>query len=489
VLTDLDATVVARGSAPSLEPMSVPIDQLLFHPEAPGNASSPGSSPAGAVERFALKVDRLIAGLDEMLTEQLNAVIHHPRFQALEASWRSLRRLVGTAGRNPRIKVRALDIRWTELCRDLERALEFDRSQLFRKIYEDEFGMPGGEPFGLVVGDYQVLHRRAGGRTTDDVAALRELSRVAAAAFAPIVLDVSPELFGLDSFAELSLPRDLAAVFRLPEYQRWLAFQEGEDSRFVGLVLPRVLARPAYRDDDTRTDGFRFEERCEDHRAVLWGGGAYAFAAVAMRAFDESGWFTQIRGGVLGVEAGGLVPDLEIPWFDTDARGVATIFPGETLIDDAQESALTEVGVIPMVRGNGTSLGVFCSNASAQRPRSYDRLAASINARLSSMLQYVLCVSRFAHYLKVIGRDTVGAVKSPPEIEEKLQNWIQQYVSASENASLATLARYPLREARIEVQELPGKPGSYYCTAQLKPHFQIERIETSFRLVTELASA
>lgn len=477
----MEATVVARGPQPSLASVPAPLEP----PPCTTDASASGQS-----ERFALKVDRLIAGIDELLTDQVNAVIHHPRFQALEASWRSLRRLVATAGRNQRIKVRALDLSWIELCRDLERAIEFDRSQLFRKIYEDEFGMPGGEPFGLLVGDYQVLHRRdASGRATDDVAALRELSRIAAAAFAPVVLDVSPELFGLDSFAELSLPRDLAAVFRLPEYQRWLAFQEGEDSRFVGLVLPRVLARAAYRDDDTRADGFRFEERCQDHAAVLWGSGAYAFAAVAIQAFDQSGWFTQIRGGVLGIESGGLVPDLEISWFDTDAREVATIFPGETLIDDAHESALSELGFIPMVRANGTSLGVFCGNASAQRPRSYDRLAASVNARLSSMLQYVLCVSRFAHYIKVIGRDTVGTVKSPEEIEEKLQEWLLQYVSVSESVSLATLARYPLQEARIEVKELPGKPGSYYCTAQLKPHFQIERVETSFRLVTELASA
>jgi type VI secretion system protein ImpD len=444
-----------------------------------------GASPT-AVE---LQIDRLIAGIDALLTEQVNAIIHHQRFQALEASWRSLSRLIGTAGRNPRIKVRVLDVRWIEVCRDVERAIEFDRSHLFRKIYEDEFGMPGGEPFGILVGDYQVLHRRGAGHETDDVAALRELSRIAAAAFTPIVLGVAPELFGVDSFAELSLPRDLAAVFRLPEYQRWLSFQEGEDSRFVGLAVPRVLARSAYRDDDTRVDGFRFEERRDRHEQILWGCGAYAFAAVVMRAFDESGWFTQIRGGVLGVEAGGLVPDLDIPWFETDAPEVATIFPGETMIEDSQESAISELGFIPMVRANGTSLGVFCGNASTQRPRSYDRLAASINARLSAMLQYVLCVSRFAHYIKVIGRDTVGAVKSPDEIEEKLQTWILRYVSVNDNVSLATLARYPLREARIEVRELPGKPGSYYCTAHLKPHFQIERVETSFRLVTELAAA
>lgn len=475
----------------SLSSAALRLDELevATRPGVAADRRRAAARPAIDEAAFGLLVDRLIAGIDEMLTAQLNAVIHHPRFQALEASWRSLHRLVHTAGRNPRIKVRALDIRWAELCRDLERAIEFDQSQLFRKIYEDEFGTPGGEPYGLLIGDYQVRHGRSASHPTDDVAALRELSRVAAAAFAPLLVGVAPELFGLDSFAELSLPRDLAGAFRLPEYQRWIAFQEGEDSRFVGFVLPRVLVRQAYRDDDTRIDGFRFEERCGTHDTILWGCGAYAFGAVAMRAFAETGWFTQIRGGVLGVEEGGLVPDLDIPCFETDRRDVATIFPGEAMIEDRQESELSELGFIPMVRANGTPLGVFCSNASAQRPRSYDRLAANVNARLSSMLQYILCVSRFAHYVKVIGRNTVGSVKSPAEIETRLQDWIGQYVSINNHATTDVLARYPLREARIEVKELPGKPGSYYCTAHLKPHFQIERVETSFRLVTELAPA
>ena len=436
-----------------------------------------------------LRVDRLIALIDELVTEQVNAVIHHPRFQALEASWQSLRRLVGTTRANPRIKIRVLDLRWRELCRDLERAIEFDRSHLFRKIYEGEFGTPGGEPFGLLIGDYHIAHRPGQGRPTDDIAAVREMSRIAAAAFAPFILGVTPELFGLDSLAELCLPLDLPAVFRLPEYQRWRGFQETEDSRFVGLVLPRVLARQRYRDDDTRNDGFRFEERCGTHEEVLWGSGAYAFASVIMQAFAESGWFTQIRGGVLGIEQGGLVPDLETPSFETDRKDVATIFPGEVMIEDRQENELGELGFIPMVRANGTSLGVFCGNASAQHPRSYDRLAGTVNARLSSMLQYVLCVCRFAHYVKVIGRETVGSVKSPAEIEDRLQSWISGYVSSSDHAQLATLARYPLQEARVEVKEFPGKPGAYYCTAYLKPHFQMERVETSFRLVTDLAPA
>src|SRR5581483_469338 len=320
-----------------------------------------GSSSRAAVE---LEIDRVIAAIDDLVTDQVNAVIHHPRFQALEASWRNVRRLVETAGQNPRIKIKVLDISWAEVCRDLQRAIEFDATQLFRKIYEEEFGMPGGEPYGLVIGDYQVAHRRLVGSNTDDIAALQELSRIGAAAFAPVVVGAAPELFGLDSFAEFFLPRDLPANFRLPEFQRWSRFQDTDDARFIGIALPRILARQGYRDDDTRIDGFRFAEDVYSHDAVLWGNAAYAFAGVVIRAFDASGWFTHIRGGVLGIEHGGLVEDLDIPWFETDAENVAPIFPAETIIRDVDESTLSELGFIPMVRANGTSLGVFCGNAS-----------------------------------------------------------------------------------------------------------------------------
>jgi type VI secretion system protein ImpD len=482
------------------------VDQL-FEPASPADAPSlardesatapvsptgPGAAPAGGddLEPMLRRIDRIIAGLDRLITEQVNAVIHHQRFRRLEASWRSVARLVETAGRSPgRIKVRLLDLRWPELCRDLERAIEFDQSYLFRKIYEEEFGMAGGQPFGLLVGDYIVAHRRGPQRTTDDIAALQGMARIAAAAFAPFVVGASPELFGLDDFAELSLPIDLAATFRSPEYARWHSFQEHDDSRFVGLVLPGVISRGNYRDDDTRGEGFRYREQWLTSDDVAWGSGAFAFAAVVMRAFSESGWFAAIRGGVIGVEEGGLVPDLEIPWFDTDAAGVATIFPGEAQVEDGQEAELGELGFIPMVRANGTSLGVFCGNASAQRPRVYDRLAATVNARLSSMLQYILCVSRFAHYLKVLGREKIGSFASAEELQRDLQSWVMEYTNTNELAPLATLARYPLREARIEVRQVAGSAGAYYCVAHLQPHFQLERVETTFRLMTQLGAA
>lgn len=461
---------------------------LSADPGVAGRAAT--SRPSLDGEAVRLRIDRVIAGIDALITAQVNAVIHHERFRRLEASWRSVSRLVETAGRSPsRIKLRVLDLRWPELCRDLERAPEFDRSQLFQKIYEEEFGTAGGQPFGLLIGDYAVAHRRGPERKTDDIAALQGMARIAAAAFAPFVVGVSPELFGLDDFVGLSLPIDLAAIFRGPEYDRWRSFQEYEDARFVGLVLPGIVARGSYRDDDTRSEGFRFREQRTAADEIPWGSGAYAFAAVVMRAFAESGWFAAIRGGVMGIEEGGLVPDLEIPWFETDAPGVATIFPGAALIEDAQEAELGELGFIPMVRANGTSLGVFCGNASAQRPRVYDRLAATVNARLSSMLQYILCVSRFAHYIKILGREKTGSFASAEELQRNLQNWVMEYCNTNELAPLDTLAKYPLRDARIEVRPLAGRSGTFYCIAHLQPHFQLERVETSFRLMTALGPA
>jgi type VI secretion system protein ImpD len=463
---------------------------------APPGVNGWGAQPLGAIanerEIARLRIDRIIAGLDALVTEQVNAVIHHARFRQLEASWRSLARLVGTAERSSRtaIKIRVLDLRWNELCRDLERAIEFDQSELFRKIYEEEFGTAGGQPFGLLVGDYFVAHRLGPERSTDDIAALHGMARIAAAAFAPFVVGAAPAFFGVDAISELAVFGDpLTTLFRTPEYRRWRSFQEHEDARFVGLVLPRVAARAAYRDDDARNDGFRFREHLASHDEVAWGSATYAFAAVVMRAFAESGWFAAIRGGKLGEENGGLVPDLEIPWFATDAAGVATIFPGETQIEDGREVELDELGFIPMVRAGGTSLGMFCGNASAQQPRVYDRLAATVNARLSSMLQYMLCVGRFAHYVKVIARDKIGSFASAAAIQQVLQDWLMQYCNTNERASAEILAQQPLRHGRIEVRDVPGKPGAFFVIAHLQPHFQLERVETTLRLTTELATA
>lgn len=436
-----------------------------------------------------LTIDRIIAGIDLIITEQVNAVIHHPRFRRLEGSWRSLARLVKTAEHSQRadIKLQVLDVRWPELCRDLERAIEFDQSELWRKIYEGEFGTAGGNPFGLLVGDYLVAHRRGPGRPTDDIAALQGMARIAAAAFAPFVVTVAPEFLGLDEFADLSTPiGDLAALFNGPEYERWRSFQEHPDARFVGLVLPRVAVRDTYRDDGTRLDGFRFREYRSTHDDIPWGCGTYAFAAVVMRAFAESGWFAAIRGGKIGEVNGGLVPDLDIPGFATDAPGVAAIFPGEVQIQDGLEAELGDAGFIPMVRAYGTPLGVFCGNASAQRPRTYDRLAATINARLSAMLQYILCASRFAHYLKCIARDKIGSISSADAIERYLQDWLTQYCNSNDRAPPEIQAQMPLREGRIEIRAVPGKPGSFHCVTYLQPHFQLERVETSFRLTTEV---
>ncbi len=445
----------------------------------------------GSRRRLLAALDRDIAEIDRLLAEQLNAILHHPKFQMLEASWRGLLYLVGVAEAVEGAKVRVLNAGWGEICRDLDRAVEFDQSALFEKIYSEEFGTPGGEPFGLIVADYYMQHARGPGHPTDDVAALRALSQIAAAAFAPVVTGCTPVLFGLDSFRELHVALDLESVFGQPQYARWRSLQESEDARFVGIVLPRILMRRPYAHDGSRCDGFRFRETAAEvgHDGYLWGNAAYAFASVVVRAFGVSGWFAEIRGAAQDSLSGGLVVDLVVDEFATDSPGIASKFSTEVSISERQEKELADLGFIPLMRSHNTDFSVFYSNQSIQRPRHYDRAAATANARLSAMLQYVLCVSRFAHYVKVIGRDRIGAFATPEECEAYLQRWLLNYCMGNDDASPELRARYPLHEARVQVRELPGRPGAFACTVHLRPHFQLDQVVSTFRLVTELAPA
>jgi type VI secretion system protein ImpD len=315
------------------------------------------------------------------------------------------------------------------------------------------------------------------------------LSQVAAAAFAPLVLGASPVLFGLDEFRDLSLPIDIPAIFRSPDYGRWKSFQQTEEARFVGLVLPRVLVRQPYRDDGSRIDGFRFIEDCEapDGSGMLWGSAAFAFASVVIRAFDASGWFTDIRGARRDKRGGGLVVDLPVPWFDTDRRGLAIKPSTDVVLLDRQEEELSDLGFIPLLKAKDTEFSVFYSNQSTQIAMRSQSLVATINARLSTMLQYMLCVSRFGHYVKVLARDKVGSFVTPEECQDYLYRWLLQYCDANEKSSPERLAKYPLREAAVSVRERPGRPGIYQCTVHLKPHSQVDQVLSEFRLVTELA--
>ena len=490
----LAAVIEATGSGPS--EAAAGLDRFLA-------ASSPAAALAawgrlapvpGAAPDPRRLVERLaadIARLDALLTGQVNAILHHPRFQRMEASWRGLRYLVEQADNAQGVKIRVLSLSWRDLARDLERAIEFDQSQLFRKVYSEEFDMPGGEPYGLLLGDFEIWPRSCAEHPYDDIALLRSISQVAAAAFAPFVAGVHPAMFGLDDFADLEQPLNVARTFDQAEYLKWRAFRETEDSRFIGLVLPRILMRLPYEDGGGRVDGFRFREETTgpDHRHYLWGSAAYAFGAVAIRSFAQSGWLAGIGGVRRDVVGGGLVSDLPVHCFSTDPHGIAPKCSTDVIINDYQEQELGELGFIPLCHCADTEFSAFYTNASAQKPRKYDELAATMNARISAMLQYVLCVSRFAHYLKVVVRDKIGSFSEASECENYLHRWIHQYVVADSAASPEVKAEYPLREASIRVREHPGKPGCYLCTAHLWPHFELDGLMAAVRVTTELAPA
>jgi type VI secretion system protein ImpD len=442
-------------------------------------------------QQIARRLERDIAELDRLLTEQVNAIIHLSRFQRLEAAWRGLHYLTGQAEGAEGVKVRLLSVSWRELARDFERAIEFDQSQMFRKVYSEQMGMPGGEPFSVLLGDYEVWPRPCAEHPSDDMGVLRAISQVAAAAFAPFIAGAHPAMFGLDDFRGFQQPLNFPRIFQQTDYFHWRNLRREEDSRFVGLVLPRVLMRQPYGDDGSRVDGFRFKEDVDgpDHGKYLWGSAVYAFGAVLVRSFAESGWLARIRGIQRDVEGGGLVTGLPVHYFSTDKYGVAPKCSTDVIITDYQEQELSELGFVPLCHCADTEYSVFYTNQSIQSPKQYDELAATMNARISAMLQYMLCVSRFAHYLKVLIRDKIGAFTEAGECEHYLHDWLQQYVTADSDASADVKARLPLREARVQVGERPGKPGSYVCTAHLWPHFELEELVAAVKVTTELTPA
>jgi type VI secretion system ImpC/EvpB family protein len=449
----------------------------------------PPSRRPETVREAMLLLTREVARLDALVNRQLNAILHHPAFQKLEASWRGLRYLVHQVEEGENIKVRVLNVSWKELVRDLDRALEFDQSQLFKKVYNEEFGMPGGEPYGVLLGDYDVRPRMGPDYPTNDVEALTKVSQVAAAAFAPFIVAAHPAFFGLDLFTELEMPLDhLAKSFDGPEFIKWRGFRESEDARFVGLVLPRTLMRVPYADDGSRVDRFRFREDVEapDRSQYLWGNAVYAFGSVLLRSFTEYGWLASIRGVERDEEDGGLVTGLPAHSFGTERTGVATKSCTDALITDQREKELGDLGFLPLCHCPDTQLAAFYGCQSVQKPKAYDDLPATVNARLSAMLHYMLCVARFAHYLKVIGRDRLGSFSDPATCEAYLNRWLTNYTYAIDDDDPEGRAKAPLRESRVEVAELPGKPGSYWCKAWLRPQFQIDQMTAAIRLATEL---
>jgi len=442
-----------------------------------------GQARGRSLRQLARMLGRDIARLDGLLTEQVNTIIHHPRFQQLEASWRGLKYLADQLEEGVNIKICVLSVSWKELQRDQERAIEFDRSQLFRKVYSDEFGMPGGEPFGVLIGDYEVQ------LLPGDLETLSGISGTAAAAFAPFIAAAHPSIFDLEDFSSLERPINLQRVFEQKDHIKFRAFRDTQDSRFVGLTMPRVLRRLPYEDDGARVDGFRFFEDVAgmDASKYLWGNAAYTFAAVLMRSFADSRWLADIRGVQRGVEGGGLVTGLPVHSFSTDKRDVARKTSTDVTITDALEKELGELGFIPLCDCKDTEFSAFYTNQSLQKPRKYDRPAATLNAQISSMLQYMLCVSRFAHYIKVLARDQVGSFHGAQDCQRLLQDWLVQYVNPDDDASDEAKARRPLREAQVEVQEIPESPGAFQCQVHLWPHFELDDLTAAIRVTADLA--
>jgi len=428
-----------------------------------------------------------IAKIDEVMSKQLAAIMHTPEFTKLEGSWRGLHHLVMNSETGSSLKIRLLNLSKRELFKDLDKAVEFDQSQIFKKIYESEFGSPGGEPYGALIGDYEFTNH------PEDIGLLQNMSNVAAAAFAPFVTAPGPELFGFDSWEELSKPRDLEKIFEGTEYVKWRSLRDTEDARWLSMVMPRTLARLPYGAGTKPVEEFNFEEAPLDetgvgtttaHTDYCWMNAAYVQGTVMTRAFAQHGFCTAIRGA----EGGGRVEDLPTHVFKSDDGDMDIKCPTEVGITDRREAELSKLGFLPLCHYKNTDYAVFFGAQTVQKPKKYDTADATANAEISARLPYLMATARFSHYLKVIARDKIGSYMEADECETWLNRWISSYVNANAKASQTEKAAKPLREARIAVQEIPGAPGSYNAVAYLRPWLQMEELTTSMRLVAKVPS-
>ena len=423
-------------------------------------------------------LQRRIAAIDEKISDQLNEIMHHESFQQLEASWRGLRYLVFNTETGEMLKLRLLNLTKKELLDDLEKSIEFDQSTFFKQVYEEDYGTFGGHPNTTLIGDFEFSAH------PQDMTLLEEVSHVAAAAHAPFVSMASAALFDMDSYTELGKPRDLAKIFESTLMVKWRSFRASEDSRYTALTAPHILLRLPYGKDFVPVEEFDFEEDVtgKDHSKYLWGNSAYALAARITDAFAKYKWCAAIRG----VEGGGVVAGLPAHTFKTDEGDIALKCPTEIAITDRRENELNKLGFISLVHCKGTDYAAFFGGQTVQKPKVYDTPQATANAALSARLPYILAASRFAHYIKSIMRDKIGSFQTADNVSKYLNRWISNYVLGKDDAGQEIKAQYPLREARVDVSEIPGKPGSYNAVVFLRPHFQLEELTASIRLVAEL---
>lgn len=437
-------------------------------------AADAETSPKGVGTR----INEAIAEIDAEISRQLNEILHHPDLQKLEGSWRGMAYLVFNTETGTRLKLRVLPATADEVRKDLEKAVEFDQSNLFKMLYEDEYGTFGGTPYSMIVFDHAFT------ASNPDMSLMEQMAGVAAAAHAPMVSAAGPGMFGMSSYTELGNPRDLAKIFESTEYVKWRSFRDSEDSRYIALTLPRILMRLPYGPNDQPVEELNFVENVDgtDHEAYLWGNSAWALAQRVTNAFSHYGWTAAIRG----VEGGGLVEGLPAHTFRTDEGDIALKCPTEIAITDRREKELSDMGFISLVHCKGTDKAAFFGGQTVNKPKVYNTDDANANAQLSARLPYIFAASRFAHYFKVMLRDKVGSFQTAQTVQDYLQTWISDYILLDDSASQGAKARFPLREARVDVREVPGSPGEYTAVAFLRPHFQLEEISASIRLVAEL---
>ena len=429
--------------------------------------------------------NKAIAAIDEKLSKQLTAIMHNEDFQKLEGSWRGLIYLVKNSETSSTLTIRVLNMSKKELHKDLTKAVEFDQSQVFKKLYENEFGTPGGEPYGALIGDFEF------GAGTEDLEVLQGMSNVAAASFAPFISAAGPKMFGLESYTELSKPRDLEKIFDSSEYIKWRGFRDSEDSRFVTLTMPRVLARVPYGSQGKQIEEFKFEEAPIDGNGVVskmdsedftWMNASYALGERLTSAFSKHGWCVAIRGA----EGGGKVENLPTFTFTSDDGDADQQCPTEIGITDRREAELSKLGFLPLCHYKSTDYAVFFGAQTTQRPKKYDKPDATANAAISARLPYIMATSRFSHYLKVMGRDKIGSFLEVSDCENWLNTWIRGFVNGNPDASAEMKAQYPLAEAQVTVKEIPGSPGAYNAVAYLRPWLQMEELTASMRLVARI---
>ncbi|MBS0428107.1 MAG: type VI secretion system contractile sheath large subunit [Proteobacteria bacterium] len=429
-------------------------------------------------------IEAMIAAIDAKLTEQINKIIHHPEYQKLESAWRGLHYMVNNTETDEHLKIRVMDISKQELAKNLKKfkGAAWDQSPMFKKIYEQEYGQFGGEPFGAIVGDYHF------DQSPPDVEMLGEMAKIAASAHAPFITGASPSLMQMESWQELANPRDLTKIFLTPEYAGWRSLRESDDSKYLGLCMPRFLARTPYGANTNPVEEFDFEEDTAgaDHSKYAWANAAYAMATNINRSYKLYGWGSRIRG----IESGGAVENLPLHTFPSDDGGVDQKCPTEIAISDRREAELSKAGLLSLIHRKNSDFAAFIGAQSLHKPAEYDDPDATANANLAARLPYLFACNRFAHYLKCIVRDKVGSFKERAEMERWLNKWIMNYVDGDPaNSSEITKAQKPLAAAEVVVEEVEGNPGYYTSKFFLRPHYQLEGLTVSLRLVSKLPSA